>query len=233
MHKQPVTLITGTRKGIGKYLAEHYLQQGHHVVGCSREAADWHLPGYTHFCADVADEEAIRQIITFIRTTYGQLDHLINNAGIASMNHFLLTPLVTAEKIFRTNLIGSFLFCREAAKLMAPKKFGRIVNFTTVATPLKLEGEAMYAASKAAIFSMNAIVARELASLGITVNAVGPTPIETDLIRSVPKDKMDSLLAKQAIKRLGTFEDVANVIDFFLAKESAFVTGQNIYLGGV
>ncbi len=233
MRKQLVTLITGTRKGIGKYLVKHYLQQGQQVVGCSRAPVDWHLPGYTHFCADVADEEAVRRIITFIRTTYGQLDHLINNAGIASMNHFLLTPLDTAQNVFQTNLMGSFLFCREAAKLMAPKQFGRIVNFTTVATPLNLEGEAMYAASKAAILSMTAIAARELAPLGITVNAIGPTPIETDLIRSVPKDSMDRLLSRQAIKRFGTFEDVANVIDFFLRKESAFVTGQNIYLGGV
>lgn len=231
--RKPVTLITGTRKGIGKYLVKHYLQQGHQVVGCSRGSVDWQLPGYTHFYADIADEKAVRQIFTFIRTTHGQLDHLINNAGIASMNHFLLTPLNTAEQIFQTNVFGSFLFCREAAKLMAPKQFGRIVNFTTVATPLKLEGEAMYAASKAAIFSMTAIAARELAPLGITVNAIGPTPIETDLIRGVPKDKMDSLLARQAIKRFGTFEDVANVIDFFIRKESVFVTGQNIYLGGV
>lgn len=233
MPKPLVTLITGTRKGIGKYLVEHYVRQGHQVIGCSREAADWQLSGYTHVCADVSDENAVRKIMTLIRKTYGQLDHLINNAGIASMNHFLLTPLETAEKIFQTNLMGSFLFCREAAKLMVPKQFGRIVNFTTVATPLKLEGEAIYAASKAAIFSMTEVVARELASLGITVNSVGPTPIETDLIRSVPKEKMDSLIAKQAIKRFGTFDDVANVIDFFLRKESAFVTGQNIYLGGV
>ncbi|MDA0910438.1 MAG: SDR family NAD(P)-dependent oxidoreductase [Proteobacteria bacterium] len=233
MRNFPVTLITGTRKGIGKYLAEYYLKQGHQVVGCSRSPADWALPGYTHFCADVADENAVCEIMTFVRKTYGRLDHLINNAGIASMNHFLLTPVSTAHQIFQTNLIGSFLFCREAAKLMAPKQFGRIVNFTTVATPLNLEGESMYAASKAAIYSMTAIAAKELAPLGITVNAVGPTPIETDLIRSVPKDKMDALLARQAIKRFGTFEDVANVIDFFLRKESTFVTGQNIYLGGV
>lgn len=233
MPKPAVTLITGTRKGIGKHLAQYYVKQGHHVIGCSREAADWSLPGYTHFCSDVSDEVAVKKIMTHIRQTFGGLDHLINNAGIASMNHFLLTPKETAEKIFQTNLLGSFLFCREAAKLMAAKKFGRIVNFTTVATPLKLEGEAMYAASKAAIFSMNAIVARELAPLGITVNAVGPTPVKTDLIRSVPKAKMDSLLARQAINRFGTFEDVANVIDFFLRKESDFVTGQNIYLGGV
>lgn len=73
----------------------------------------------------------------------------------------------------------------------------------------------------------------ELADFGITVNAVGPTPVETDLIRSVPREKMDRLLARQAIQRFGTFEDISNVIDFFIRKESDFVTGQNIYLGGV
>ena len=111
--------------------------------------------------------------------------------------------------------------------------YGRIVNFSTVATPLKLEGEAVYAASKAAIVSLTEIMAREFAEWGITVNAVGPTPVPTDLIRSVPQEKMDRLLAQQAIRRYGTFEDIANVIDFYLRAESDFVTGQNIYLGGV
>jgi 3-oxoacyl-[acyl-carrier protein] reductase len=102
-----------------------------------------------------------------------------------------------------------------------------------VATPLKLEGEAVYAASKAAIVSLTEVMARELAEFGITVNALGPTPVETDLIRNVPKDKIDRLLARQAIARFGTFEDIANVIDFYIRPESDFVTGQNIYLGGV
>jgi 3-oxoacyl-[acyl-carrier protein] reductase len=129
--------------------------------------------------------------------------------------------------------VGTFLFCREAARLMQKNKYGRIINFSTVATPLKLEGEAIYAASKAAIVSLTEVMAREFAEFGITVNAVGPTPIKTDLIRSVPQDKMDRLIARQAIQRYGTFEDVANVIDFFLRPESDFITGQNIYLGGV
>jgi 3-oxoacyl-[acyl-carrier protein] reductase len=110
---------------------------------------------------------------------------------------------------------------------------GRIINFTTVAKPLNLEGEAIYAASKAAIETLTKIGAREFSDFKITVNAIGPTPIETDLIKSVPTDKMNSLLQRQSIKKLGDMEDVSNCIDFFIKEESGFVTGQVIYLGGV
>jgi len=229
----PVTLITGTRKGIGQFLVGHYLAKGHRVVGCSREDPDWQAEGYVHYQADVADEKAVLPMFSDISKRFGRLDHLINNAGIASMNHVLLTPMETVHSVFNTNVVGTFLFCREAARLMQKRKYGRIINFSTVATPLKLEGEAVYAASKAAIVSLTEILAYELAPLGITVNAVGPTPVETDLIRTVPKEKMDRLLSRQAIRRFGTFEDIANVIDFYLRPESGFVTGQNLYLGGV
>ena len=116
---------------------------------------------------------------------------------------------------------------------MRKSKDGRIVNFATVATPLKLEGEAIYAASKAAIVSLTQTLAREYADYGITVNAVGPGPIQTDLIRGVPSEKIETLLMRQAIHRYGTYDDVGNVIDFFLRPQSSFVTGQVIYLGGV
>ncbi|KTD62109.1 SDR family NAD(P)-dependent oxidoreductase [Legionella spiritensis] len=230
---KPVTLITGTRKGIGKYLAEHYVANGHLVIGCSRSPVDWSMDNYHHFLADVSDEKSVKELFGFIRKKFQKLDNLINNAGIASMNHVMLTPLKTVNDILNTNVIGTFLFCREAAKLMSNRRYGRIVNFTTVATPLKLEGEAIYAASKAAILSLTEVMAREFASLNITVNSIGPTPIDTDLIRSVPEEKMNRLIARQAIVRKGTSEDVANVTDFFLLKQSDFVTGQNIYLGGV
>ena len=229
-----VMLITGTRKGIGRHLATRYAAQGWHVVGVSRGKPDWTLDGYEHHELDVADEKAVKQLFMDVRKAHGRLDALINNAGIASMNHVLLTPLATMQSIFATNVFGTFLFCREAARLMSSAKVrGRIVNFATVATPLKLEGEAAYAASKAAVVSLTEVLARELAPLSITVNAVGPTPIETDLIKSVPKAKMDALIARQALPRLGTMDDVANVIDFFLRKESDFITGQVVYLGGV
>jgi 3-oxoacyl-[acyl-carrier protein] reductase len=230
---RPITLITGTRKGIGKYLSEHYVKKGHLVIGCSRYEPDWVLEGYEHFLVDVSDENGVKTLFSNIKKKYGRLDHLINNAGIASMNHFMLTPASTVTKILNTNVIGTFLFSREAAKLMQRNHYGRIVNFTTVAAPLKLEGESIYAASKAAVISFTEIIAKELAPYGITVNSIGPTPIETDLIRSVPKEKLEALISRQAIKRYGTVEDVANAVDFFLQKQSSFITGQTLFLGGV
>jgi 3-oxoacyl-[acyl-carrier protein] reductase len=229
----PVTLVTGARKGIGRSLVERYLAQGHFVVGCSRTESDLEHPNYAHHCVDVADEAGVTEMFRQVRKEQGRLDHVLNNAGIASMNHALLTPLASVRSIFETNVMGTFLLCREGARLMAKRKSGRIVNFATVATPLRLEGEAAYAASKAAVVSLTEVLAREFAPYGITVNAVGPTPVPTDLIKSVPQEKMDALLARQAIKRFGTMEDVGNACDFFLRPESDFVTAQTIYLGGV
>jgi len=229
----PVTVITGTRKGIGKYLAQYYADLGHHVVGCSRNEADWDHDRYDHIVADVADEADAKQVLKHVKKKYDRLDNMINNAGIASMNHSLLTPLSTVKSIFDTNVTGTFLFTREAAKLMMKHRYGRIVNFSTVAYPLQLAGESIYAASKAAVVSFSEIAAREYAEYGITVNCVGPTPVMTDLIRTVPRAKMDELIARQAIQRMGTFEDVANAVDFFIRKESDFITGQCLYLGGV
>ena len=116
---------------------------------------------------------------------------------------------------------------------MQRKRYGRIINFVTVAVPLNLEGEAVYASSKAAVSSLTKILAKELSSYNITVNAIGPTPIETDLILSVPGDKIKNIINQQAIKRFGTFKDTSNVIDFFINDKSDFITGQIIYLGGI
>jgi 3-oxoacyl-[acyl-carrier protein] reductase len=226
-------LITGTRKGIGRHLAEHYTRHGYHVVGCSRQAVDFALESYEHATLDVADEAAALDLFRRLRQARGRLDVLINNAGAAALNSALLTPLRQVQELLNTNLAGTFLFSREAAKLMQARRWGRIVNFTTVAVPLKLEGEAAYVAAKAGVLGLTQVLARELAPFGITVNAVGPSPIETDLLRGVPPEKIQSLIARQAVRRLGEFRDVVNVIDFFLRPESDFITGQVLYLGGV
>ena len=230
--ERPVTLITGARKGIGRFLLDHYRAQGHIIVGCSRSPFPDSVPDYEHFCLDVCDESAVKQMIDTVRRKYGRLDHLINNAGIASMSHFLLTPTETAMRIYQTNVIGTFLVSRESAKLMKKRKFGRIVNFSSAAAPLRLPGEAVYASSKAAIVSLTEILARELGAFGITVNVVGPTPVHSDLIAAMPQDKVQSVIERQAIPRPGTHADIANVVDFFLRPESGFVTGQVVYLGG-
>src|SRR6266478_10134741 len=233
MAETKVVLITGTRKGIGRALVEHYAGRGCHVVGCSRSPFEGEFPNYRHYCLDVGDELAVKRMFSEIRKHHGRLDVLINNAGVASMNHSLLTPISAVNKIMGTNFTGTFLFCREAARLMQLHRYGRIVNFTTVAVPLKLEGEAVYAASKAAVISLTQILAREFAPFGITVNAVGPTPVRTDLIAAIPESKLEGLLRRQAFPRFGEFADVSNVIDFFIRPESGFITGQTIYLGGV
>jgi 3-oxoacyl-[acyl-carrier protein] reductase len=226
-------IITGTSRGLGRAAAEYYLAAGWRVAGCSRAVASIEHPDYRHFQFDVGDEPAVVAMVRETVRRNGGVDALINNAGIAAMNHALLTTRASLETILRTNVVGTFLFSREVAKVMLSRRYGRIVNFATVATPLHLEGEAAYAASKAAVESFTVVLARELGPAGITVNAVGPTPVPTDLIKNVPKEKLKALQARQAIPRSGTPDDVLNVIDFFLSERSAFVTGQVVYLGGV
>lgn len=232
-------IITGTRKGIGRYLSEYFLAKGHFVAGCSRGDSSIEHKNYRHFSLDISDEKAVVSMIKAVKKEFGKIDILLNNAGIASMNHLLLTPISTVEKIFNTNFKGSFLFLREVAKIMSlnakktKQNHFRIINFATVATPLNLEGEAIYAASKAAIESLTKIASKELAQFKITVNAIAPTPIKTDLIKGVDQEKMDALLQRQAIRRYGEFEDIVNVVEFFCDEKSDFITGQILYLGGI
>lgn len=228
-----IIIITGTRKGIGYFLANRYIEQGDIVYGCSRRECDITHENYHHTRLDVSNES---EVISFVRDVYKEhrhIDILINNAGIASMNHCLLTPYGTAQKVFNTNYMGTFLMCREVAKYMIKAKTGRIINYSTVAVPLNLQGELIYSSSKAAIEQLTRVLAKEIGENGITVNAIGPTPIDTDLIKNVPEGKIKELISQQGIKHLGKYEDVENVIDFFISPTSDFITGQIIYLGGI
>ena len=233
MSERRVMLITGSRKGIGRYLVEYYANLGFIVEGCSRGHTEWQSQNYFHHLADVTDEGQVTRMFGEIQKRHGRLDIVINNAGIASLNHFLLTPVSTVEAIFSVNFKATFLVSRESAKLMKKNKFGRIVNITTVAVPLLLAGEAVYASSKSAVETFTRIIARELAEFGITCNAVGPAPTETDLIRGVPKEKIEQLIQRLPLKKKSNFQDIANVINFFIRPESQNITGQVIYLGGV
>jgi len=230
---KPVMLITGTRKGIGRHLAETYARRGYLVEGCSRGEAGFELENYTHHQVDVADERQVKAMISSVARRHGRIDVVLNNAAIATMNHVLLTPAATANRMLEVNVTGTMLVCRDAAKVMMRRRYGRIVNFTTIVAPIALAGEAIYAASKSAVVTFTRILAFELGQWGITCNSFGATPIMTDMIRGVPQDKIDAVVNNLAIKRLGTHQDCANVCDFFVSPSSDNITGQVIYLGGV
>ena len=233
LSERPVLLVTGSRKGIGRYLAEHYLKKGYFVEGCSRGDGDIGDPSYHHHQVDVADERAVRLMVADITKRHGRIDVVLNNAAIASMNHVLLTPAKSANRMLEVNVTGTMLVCRDAAKVMMRRRYGRIVNFTTIVAPIALAGEAVYAASKSAVVTFTRILAFELGQWGITCNSFGATPIMTDMIRGVPQDKIDAVVNGLAVKRLGTHADCANVCDFFINPASDNITGQVIYLGGV
>ena len=226
-------LITGNRKGIGLFLTKYFLDQGKNVIGCSRSESNLQHKNYIHFLGDVSNEKDVLKIVREGYKKFGSIDILINNAGKASLNHSLLTPSKVVEDLFKTNFNGSFFFSKACAKYMIKKKYGRIINLSTIAVPLDLEGELIYASSKSAIEKMSRILSKELSSFNITVNTVGPTPIETDLIKVVPRDKIEAILNKQTLKRFGTMDDVLQVIKFFVSEDSSFITGQTIYLGGL
>jgi 3-oxoacyl-[acyl-carrier protein] reductase len=226
-------VVTGSRKGIGRHLAEHYLSQGHTVFGCSREPSDLASPNYTHLQCDVTDEASVTAFAQEVRQQVKHIDALVNNAGAASMNHFMLTPPASARRLMEINYMGSFQVTRAFVNLLKKAEHPRIVNFTTIAVPLVLEGEAAYQASKSAVEALTRILSKELASFRITVNAVGPSAIATDLIAKVPKEKVELILQKQTVHKLANFTDLSNVVDFYISPASDFVTGQVLYLGGV
>ena len=236
-----VFIISGSSRGIGKALSEHYLGCGDIVVGCARSTSDIAHKNYRHFILDINDEKAVVSMVRAAKKEFGKIDISLNNAGAASMNHILTTSYESAKRLVDVNFLGAFLLSREVAKAMISNKIsnknsaksGVIINFSSVAAPLCLEGEAIYAASKAACENLTKTMAKELASYSIRVNAIALTPVKTELIKAVPKDKINALLEQQAIKRFGEFDDIINVIDFFISQKSDFITGQIITLGGV
>ena len=226
-------VITGTRKGIGKELADYYIQKNYIVIGCSRGPSTINHSNYFHFSIDISDEKSIRQLFKYISKTYGKIDILINNAGVNYAHSLVaLVSYSSAEETIKTNFLGTFLMSKEAIKLMMRNSFGRIINFGSMTVRHEDRGGAIYTASKAAINTFTKILSKEVFKYGITCNVISPSAIKTDLMDTLDNTILDQLLLRNAIQEIGNTSDLINVINWLITNESRSITGQNIYLGG-
>jgi 3-oxoacyl-[acyl-carrier protein] reductase len=213
----PTALITGTSQGLGLALAERLLADGWTVYGFARGAQTLTHPSFTAHKVDITDESAVRAAVAVIAES-GRIDLLINNAGAAALNAFLLTPGSVAENLMRVNYLGTFHCLQAVGKVMVRQRGGLVVNLTTVAVPLSLEGEAAYVASKAAVEALTKVAAKEFATQGVRVVALGFGPVDTRLTRAVPKAALSKI--NDAIGRPeGT--TMAQAVDFFMSRLSA------------
>jgi len=233
MEEGRIILITGSRKGIGRELTNHFLALGDRVIGFSRSEGTVDHDHYRHYSLDIGDGEAVATAFRAVREEFGRLDVLINNAGVLASQLALLTPNAAAESMLRTNVLGAFQVSKEAAKIMMTKRYGRILSFSSMAVALSPAGDAMYSASKAALAQFTRVFAKEIATYGITANVLGITAVETDMTAQIPKEALDAILKQLPIKRFATMAEIFHAVDFLVDRRSQAITGQTLYLGGI
>jgi 3-oxoacyl-[acyl-carrier protein] reductase len=203
-------------------------------VGLSRHA-DTHRdhPAYAAIEADVADADSVAAAFERIRKQYGRVDVVVNNAAVLTSQYSMIMSPSAARAMIDTNLMGTFLVSREAAKLMRKRKWGRIVNIGSMAASLEPIGDSVYAATKAAVSTLANVMAKEYGPLGITCNTLGITAIATDMLAQLPKDRIDAVIGGLPLPRYATPDDIFNIVDFFASERSACITAQTVFLGGV
>ena len=229
---RPVMVITGSSKGVGYGTALHFLAKGYLVAGCSRGESTISDPGYLHCQVDIGNEVEVRRWVRFIKNSFGRIDVLICNAAVFTKGSLLtMTSGETIHSMMVTNVVGTFVVCREVAKVMMMQKSGRIITVSSVLPGVHAEGTSAYSASKSAIVEMTKILAKEIASLGVTCNVVAPGLVLTDSIKAMGPVAGDRVLEIQTINRPTTISDICNVVSFFAAPESSMITGQVLYLG--
>lgn len=229
-----IVLVTGARRGVGKLVVKHFLGEKAQVIGFSRhedEAAA--MANYTALVVDVGDPDSVIHGFEQVRKRFGRVDIVINNAAVLTSQYSMIMPASAAREMLSTNILGTFLVSREAAKLMRKHKWGRIINIGSMAASLEPIGDSVYAASKAAISSLANVMAKEFASLNITCNTLGISGIGTDMLVPLPKGKINEVIAGLPLPRYAMPDDIFNVIDFFASERSAYITAQTVFLGGV
>ncbi len=236
-----VALVTGASRGIGKACALKLAEDGYDVAVnynsndakaaetvAAIEALGRKAKAYK---ANTADLKAVQGMFREIQNDLGQLDVLVNNAGVVDDAYLLMINEDSLSRSLDINIKGYF-HCAQQAALKMIKKGGKIVNISSVSSVLAVEGQGVYAATKGAVNSMTATLAKELAPRGITVNAVAPGFIETEMLDNIPEDKLAEYNKSIPAGHFGTAKDVANVVAALCSPAFDYVTGQVIVLDG-
>ncbi|GAC1658492.1 MAG: SDR family oxidoreductase [Candidatus Elarobacter sp.] len=226
-----VMVITGTSRGIGRGMAQHFAGAGYAVSGCSRgESTLTELPNYEHHSLDVCDEAQVREWARGVKRRHGRVDVAVCNVGLVKLGALTgLSSLDAFRSFVEAIQIGTFLVCREFSKIMALQRHGRIVNVTSIMTELHAPGTSGYASAKAGVVEFTKVLARELADSGVTCNVVSPSVVRTDSSSAFGEEWMTSMLAMQTIKRPIDVAELCHVVAFFAAPESSCVTGQVVH----
>lgn len=228
-----LTLVTGSRRGLGRLMAEHVLRSGGRVAGFARGESTIDHPDYHHVQVDVADAASVQAGFAQVREVAGTVQITINNAAVLTSQYAMIMSPASARSMIDTNLFGAFMVARESAKAMRRARWGRIITISSMAASLEPIGDSVYAATKAGLTTMTNVLARELGPLGITCNTIGVSAIATDMLAQLPQEKVAEVVAGLPLPRFAEPDDVFNVLDFLASERSSYVTAQTIYLGGV
>ncbi len=242
MSETRVIVVTGASRGIGRGIALAMAQPGCTVVvnyssspDAAREtaAAIEAKGGTAHLCRfDVGDPEAIKEAFKEIAGLHNRVDVLVNNAGITRDNLLALMKPGEWDDVLNTNLRGAFLCSQAVVKMMMRRKYGRIINVSSVVGIIGNAGQCNYSAAKAGIIGLTRSLSRELISRNITVNAVAPGFIDTDMTHRLPEKVREELLGQIPAGRYGTVDDVAAAVNFLASDNAGYITGQVIHVNG-
>lgn len=237
-----VAIVTGSSRGIGKACALRLAKDGFTVVinySHSESEAKNVLNEIESFGgsgmiyrADVSKLDEVKAMMRDVSKTYGQIDVLVNNAGIVRDEYLLMLTPETLDKCFDLNVKGYFYCAQQAVLKMFRKKSGVVINMSSVSGILALAGQSVYSATKGAVNSLTQTMAKELAPYGIRVNAVAPGFIETEMLNALSDEKKQEYLNAIPMHRLGTVEDVANVVSMLASDAASYITGQIITVDG-
>jgi 3-oxoacyl-[acyl-carrier protein] reductase len=228
-----VAVVTGASRGIGRMLVDYLLGEGARVFGFSRGELEHGHERYTHCAVDVADARAVQLAFALIAKQVPSVDILINNAAVLTSQYSMIMPAQNAQAMVDVNLLGTFYVSREAAKLMRKARRGRIINIGSMAASLEPIGDSLYAACKAGVSVLAAVMSKEFSTFNVTCNTLAVTAIETDMLAQLPRDRIDAIIQALPVPRYAEPDDIFNVVDFFASERSSYITSQTVFLGGV